>query len=171
MQVYVGQVLLVGFNFAPLGWAPCDGRLLSISEYQILYSLLGTTYGGNGQTTFGLPDLRGRTAIGLGPSKSGSNYVLGQNGGAENVTVTSNTYPLHSHSIGASKGTGNLNAAAGAALASGQTIYVSNPTLTAPLNSLACTASPGGSLPHNNLQPYLTLNWIIALDGIYPSQG
>jgi len=171
MEVFIGQVLLVGFNFVPAGWALCDGSLLPISQNDALFNLLGTTYGGDGVTNFGLPDLRGRTSIGYGTSTLGTSYVLGQSGGAENVTITPTTYPTHSHTIGASKSPGNNNSPSGATLSSGQTVYVNNPTLTAPLNSLACTPSTGSSLPHDNLQPYVTLNWIIALAGIYPSQG
>ena len=171
MEVYVGQLLLVGFNFAPEGWAFCNGSLLPINQYDVLYSLLGTTYGGEGQTTFGLPDLRGRTPIGVGALPGGGNYVLGQSGGTENVLITANTYPSHSHSVAVSGAAGNLNTPTNATPAAGQTIYVSNPTLTAPFNSSACLPSPGGAQPHTNLQPYLTLNWIIALNGVYPSQG
>ena len=171
MEAFVGQLLLVGFSFAPEGWAFCDGRLLPISQYDVLYSLLGTTYGGDGQTTFGLPDLRGRAPIGVGALPGGSNYVLGETGGAEGVTITANTYPTHSHSVAAAGAAGTVNNPLNAAPASGQTIYVSNPTLSAAFNSSACQASAGGTQPHTNLQPYLTLNWIIALNGVYPSQG
>jgi microcystin-dependent protein len=171
MEVFVGQLLLVGFSFAPVGWAFCNGSLLPISGYEALYSLLGTTYGGDGVSTFGLPDLRGRIPIGVGALPGGGNYTLGQMGGAENVLIDVNTYPTHSHSVGASGVAGNGNSPKNSTPASGQTIYVSSPTLTAPLNSQACQASAGGTQPHTNLQPYLTLNWIISLGGVYPSQG
>ena len=171
MEVFVGQLLLVGFSFPPVGWAFCDGSLLPISGYEALYALIGTTYGGDGQTTFALPDLRGRTPIGVGALPGGGNYPLGQIGGAESVTIDVNSYPTHTHSVAAAGAAGTLNTPANNTPASGQTVYASNPALTAAFNPSACQASPGGTTPHTNLQPYLTLNWIISLNGIYPSQG
>ena len=173
MDQYLGQLLLVGFYFAPQGWAFCNGDLLPISQNPALFNLLGTTYGGDGVNTFGLPDLRGRTAIGTGQLSGGGNYSLGQLGGAENVTIGLAQYPSHTHPIGCSPtATGGGNQVGGAALGSGQQIYVdSSVALAAALNPLACTFSPGGSNQHDNLQPYQTLNWIIALEGVYPSQN
>ncbi len=171
MQVYVGQVICVGFNFAPVGWALCDGSLLSIAENSALFNLIGTTYGGDGVNTFGLPDLRGRTPVGSGPLAGGSNYVLGQRGGAENVTVTLPNYPAHTHPLMANTGNGNANGPAGNYLAAGQQTYNSNtPQAGDALNPAAVTSYAGGGQPHNNLQPYLTCSWIISLYGVYPSQ-
>ena len=172
METYVGQLLCVGFNFAPVGWALCDGSLLSISQNEVLFNLIGTTYGGDGQSTFGLPDLRGRTPVGTGPLAGGSTYVIGQKGGAENVTLSLQQYPSHIHPLAATSNNGNSNNPGGNLLAAGQAIYSSNtPEPVFALNKAAVTLSPGSGQPHSNLQPFLTCNWIISLYGIYPSQG
>ena len=168
MLTYVGQVLLVGFNFAPAGWAVCDGSLLQISSYEALYALLGTTYGGDGVSTFGLPDLRGRTAIGYGQGVGLGNYVIGQKAGAESVTITQQTYAGHNHSLLGTSTAGGAQTPSQAFLASGQTVYsVDSPTEG--MNVQACGSSPGGALPHENRQPYQACNWIISLFGVYPS--
>jgi microcystin-dependent protein len=167
---YVGQVLLAGFNFAPYGWHFCDGSLLPISEYDALFNLIGTTYGGDGVTTFGLPDLRGRTAISQGSGSGLSPYVIGQIGGVESVTITSNTYPTHNHSLFGTSDGGNSQSPTGALVATGQNVYrVEAPAET--FNQTMCGPAPGSSLPHENRQPYQVCNWIIALYGVYPSQG
>jgi microcystin-dependent protein len=147
MEQYLGQLLLVGFQFAPQGWAFCNGQILQISQNNTLYSLLGTTYGGDGVTTFGLPNLQGLTPIGTGQLSGGGNYALGQVGGAEQVTIGLVQYPSHSHGIQCSQtATGGGNQVGGAALGSGQQIYVdSSVALAAALNPLACTFSPGGA--------------------------
>jgi microcystin-dependent protein len=169
-QPYVGQVICVGFNFAPVGWLPCDGRLLPISQYDVLYNLIGTTYGGDGVNTFGLPDLRGRTPLGSGQLSGGGSYVAGQTGGAETVSLTGNQYPSHSHGVVPTQNNGNSNSPGNNFLAAGQQIYNGNAP-TAAMNSQAVTPSGGNGLPHSNLQPYLTCNWIISLYGVYPTQG
>jgi microcystin-dependent protein len=172
MQVYVGQIICAGFNFAPAGWAFCDGSLLPIDQNQALFQLIGTTYGGDGQTTFALPDLRGRTPVGTGRLAGGSNYSLGETGGAEQVTLQLQNYPLHTHPLTATSTNGNANAPAGNFLAGGQSIYESNAPLAADaLNAAAVTPYVGGNVPHSNLQPFLTCNWIISLFGIFPSQS
>jgi len=172
MTSYVGQIICVGFNFAPVGWAFCDGSIVSIAEYAVLYNLIGTTYGGDGVSTFGLPDLRGRTPIGTGQLSGGGNYVLGQPGGAEQVNVTVAQYPNHTHPLVATGNSGNANAPAGAYLASGQQIYTANTPLAADaLAPSSVSPSPGNNLPHENRQPFVTCNWIISLYGIYPSQS
>lgn len=172
MNQFVGEIMCVGFTFAPADWAPCDGRSLPISQYEALYSLIGTTYGGDGINTFNLPDLRGRTPLGMGQLPGGSNYLIGQQGGAENVTVNSQQYPQHNHPLIGSNATGNSNKPASNLLASGQQIYNSNNPLAADaLNSVTVTPAPGGNQPHSNLQPYLTCTWIIALNGIYPTRN
>src|SRR5437016_6330681 len=164
---YVGQLLLVPYNFAPVGWAFCQGQLLSIAENSTLFNLIGTTYGGDGQTTFALPDLRGRTTIGTGQGPGLSNFVIGQAGGAEEVTLTPAQLPAHTHpAIGSSTAANSVNAG-GCVPGSGQTIYRQNATPAAMLPNMCSTV--GGSQPHNNLQPYNTLNWIISLFGVFPS--
>jgi microcystin-dependent protein len=170
MDQFVGQVVLAGFNYAPAGWAFCDGSLLPISQYEALFSLIGITYGGDGVSTFALPDLRGRTPIGQGTGQGLSPYVLGQRGGAESVTITSQTYPNHTHSLSGTTDTGNAQNPSGAVLGTGQNAYKTEaPTLI--MNAAMCVPAAGASLPHENRQPYQVCNWIISLFGIYPSQG
>lgn len=163
-QPYVGEIRLVGFNFAPAGWALCDGSLIAISQYDALFNLIGTTYGGNGQTTFGLPDLRGRT-----PVHVGNGYAMGQIGGVEQVTITSQTYPQHTHPFLAS---GNPSTGVSSplnnAMGGGVTAYrTENPAVS--MNG-AMVGNIGGNQPHSNLQPYQVLNWIISYFGVFPSQ-
>ncbi len=165
---YVGQLLLVPYNFAPAGWMFCQGQLLPISEYDVLFNLIGTTYGGDGQSTFALPDLRGRTAIGVGQSSGTSNYVQGQVQGVETVTLTLNQMPSHSHPMGASGTAFNSNPPTGAyfGAAAGMQPYGTGGT---PANMAAQSVTfDGGSQPHENRQPYLALNWIISLYGVFP---
>jgi microcystin-dependent protein len=167
---YVGQVLLAGFNFAPYGWHFCDGSLLPISEYSTLFNLIGTTYGGDGQSTFALPDLRGRTAISQGTGQGLSTYVIGQISGVESVTISSGSYPTHNHSLFGTSDGGNAQNPAGALVAVGQNIYRAEaPTET--FNATMVGPAPGSSVPHENRQPYQVCNWIIALFGVYPQQG
>ncbi len=169
---FVGQIAYVGFNFAPVGWHYCDGSLLPISQYEALFNLIGTTYGGNGQTTFALPDLRGRVPICVGQGQGLSAYVLGQVGGVESVTLTLNNYPAHNHTFTGSQSNAGTVDPTGALPASGQQIYAQvNPGEV--MNAAMCTiAGPsGGPVPHENIQPYLAANWIIALEGVYPSQS
>jgi microcystin-dependent protein len=169
MNPYVGQLLLVGFAWAPNGWVLCQGQLLPINENDVLYNLIGTTYGGDGQTNFGLPDLRGQIPIGIGQLPGGSNYVLGQVGGLENVAILAQTYPTHSHLVYGTSGAPNSSSPGATILASGRSIYASNTTPNVNLNPLMVSQSQGSSVAHTNLQPYLTLNWIIALQGRFPS--
>lgn len=167
-ESFVGEVRLVGFNFAPQGWNLCNGQLLSIAENSTLYSLVGTTYGGDGQTTFGLPNLQGRVPIHQG-SFGGQSYVMGQAAGAETVTLTAGSYPSHSHVFSASANTaGSGTAPANNAAGAGQKIYESG-TPEAAMNG-SMIGSSGQGLPHENMQPYLALNWIISLYGVYPSR-
>jgi microcystin-dependent protein len=170
-EPFIGQLMLVGFSFAPVGWAFCDGSILSISQYDALFTLIGTTFGGDGQTTFALPDLRGRTPIGQGQSPGASSYTMGERGGTETVTINMQQFPAHTHAFLATTDSGGVNSAAGAALGSGQTIYKDSPGLINAMNTAMLSPSSGGSQPHENLQPYLTCNWIIAMEGIFPSQG
>jgi microcystin-dependent protein len=165
-QPYVGEIRIFAGNFAPAGWMFCEGQLLPISEYETLFNLIGTTYGGDGQSTFALPDLRGRL-----PLHQGSGYVIGQSGGAETVTLTTQQMPVHSHSLMASSD--SANAATPQANLGASTLntvaYYSSPPLAA-LAPSAVTNSTGASQPHSNFQPYLCVDFIISLFGIYPTQ-
>jgi microcystin-dependent protein len=165
-QPYVGEIRMFGGNFAPAGWMFCEGQLLPISENETLFQLIGTTYGGDGQSTFALPDLRGRI-----PIHQGNGFILAETGGVEEVTLTVNQIPAHSHPLLASS-----NTAAGAAVA-GQVMAASTGATISPYGSdnpqtnLAPTSisSVGGSQPHSNMQPYLCVSFIISLFGIFPS--
>ena len=172
-EPYLGEIRLVGFNYEPEGWAFCDGRLLPIAQYDALFALIGTTYGGDGQTTFALPDLRGRTPIHMGQGNGLSNRTIGQNGGAETVTLSMNELPVHSHAAQAFEGSGtssNPSGAVWAGVSSGAIYRVDDGSTLAAMNPGA--VSPvGGSQPHDNLQPYLCVNFIIALDGVFPTQS
>lgn len=169
MEAYVGQLLLVPYTFAPQGWAFCDGSLISIAENSVLFNLLGTTYGGDGQNTFGLPDLRGRTPVGMGLAVTGANYTLGQQIGTETVTVTVPQLPSHSHTPGAAGTNGSSAHPGGALLGDGTAIYHKGAASSSVALNGAAVTPLGGSQPHDNLQPYLTMNWIISLFGVYPS--
>ena len=168
---YVGEIRLFGGNFAPVEWAFCDGSVLSISQYQALFSLIGTTYGGDGVTTFNLPDLRGRLPVHQGTGSDGTSYVLGQSGGAETVLLGSQQIPSHAHSPVAAVAGGSQPGPGGGVLAgsAGVALYSSD-AANATLDPSA-VASAGGGQPHANLQPYLCLSFIISLFGVFPSQG
>ena len=167
-QPFIGEVRAVGFTFPPVGWATCNGVLQSIAENSTLFNLIGTTYGGDGQQTFALPNLQSRIPIHQG-SNGISNYVIGQQGGVENVTITLNQFPTHTHSLQGSATAGSSSDPTGNVLGSGSAYASGVPTVL--MNNASIGSSGGGSQPHNNLQPYLVLNWIIALFGIYPSQS
>jgi microcystin-dependent protein len=167
---YVGEVRLVGFNFAPIDWQICNGALLSIAEFSVLFNLIGTYYGGDGQSTFGLPNLQGRIPIHQGTSTTGTSYVIGEMGGAESVTITSSTYPAHTHSLFGSLNNGNGASPVGKVVGGGLNVYSLDPPTNAMLPQMV-GSNGGGNLPHNNLQPLLALNWIIALYGVYPTQN
>lgn len=169
---FVGEIRMFGGNFAPAGWAMCSGQLLPISQNDVLFSLIGTTYGGDGQNTFGLPDLRGRVPIHAGQGGGLQNYIIGQKAGAENVTITSSTMPTHTHPFVASTDVGDTPSGQGKVLSQSTSVnlYIED----APDNNLSPNAIPGtvgGSQPHNNMMPFLTLTFIISLFGIYPSQN
>ena len=166
---YVGEVRLVGFNYAPLDWAFCNGALLPISQYNILFNLIGTTYGGDGQTNFQLPNLQGRIPIHQG-SNGVTTYTIGQVGGAEKVTIAQAQYPTHTHNLMASANPANSSTAGNSTVAQGPTAYTTQSPPTTPMNALM-VGSSGGSQPHDNMQPYQVLNWVISLQGIYPPQS
>jgi len=169
MEPFLGQLMLVPYNFAPQGWAFCNGQIMSIAQNSALFSLLGTTYGGNGQTTFALPDLRGRVAVSSGQGPGLQNYSLGEVAGSESVTLISTQMPAHTHLVGASTGS---------AQATPDNAFPGSDTSTQIYDLAASTTMnpqmiqpAGGSQPHENRQPYLVLNYIIALQGIYPSRS
>jgi microcystin-dependent protein len=164
-QPYVGEIRIFAGNFAPAGWMFCEGQLLPISEYETLFNLIGTTYGGDGQSTFALPDMRGRIPLHLG-----NGFTLAETGGVETVTLTVSQIPAHSHPALASTATGSETSPAGNVPAASfiVTPYINDVT-TAGLSANA-VGSVGGSQPHNNFQPYLCVDFIISLFGIFPSQ-
>ena len=170
-EPFVGEVRMFAGNFAPRGWAFCDGQLLAVSQNDALFSLLGTIYGGDGRTTFGLPDLRGRIPIHAGSGPGLSPRRLGAKAGSENETLTVNQLPSHTHDWRASgaAATERLPTSAVYAQHSASDFYRKPPTNSANMNS-AALATIGGSRSHSNLQPFLCINFIIALFGIYPSR-
>jgi microcystin-dependent protein len=172
MDPFIGQIMMFAGNFAPQGWAFCDGQLLSIAQNTALFSILGTTYGGNGQTTFGLPDLRGRVPIHPGQGPGLSNYSLGQQAGAETVTLSINEIPGHAHAFspGCSTDTPNSNSPASCVPAPPDGIQAFSTEANASMRP-GNSSSVGGSQPHSNLQPYNCVSFIIALQGIFPSRG
>ena len=170
-EAYIGEIRMFGGNYAPQNWAPCDGRLLSIAENDVLYALLGTTYGGDGVSTFGLPDLRGRLPIGMGQGPGLSPRVQGQSMGVENVSLTVAQTPAHTHTFaagGASSSASPQNLVPAAA--TGLSFYASAPTPSAWL-APGTVETVGGGQPHGNVMPSLAVGFIIALAGIFPSQG
>ncbi len=176
MEPFLGQIIMFGGNFAPRSWAFCDGQLLSISQNTALFSILGTTYGGDGRTTFGLPDLRGRVSVHAGSGPGLSNYKLGQKGGSETNTLNSNQLP--SIPVKVSSGNATQGAAtAGASIAtpgntSGRTFTATEGfNTTTPDVALNPATAGGSSTPVNNIQPYQCVNYIIALQGTYPSRN
>jgi microcystin-dependent protein len=167
LEPFLGQLALVPYDFAPKGWALCHGQLLPINQYQALFSLLGTNFGGDGRVTFALPDLRGRVPISSGQGPGLENYSLGQAGGTEQVSLTVSQMPSHRHALNVHDGKADQTSPAGNRLAKGS-VYTSKPANAVAANTTVRTSGSGN--PHENRQPYLTLNWIIALQGIYPAR-
>ena len=168
-QPYVGEIRMFAGNFAPAGWAFCEGQLMPISENDVLFQLIGTTYGGDGQETFALPDLRGRLPLHQGTGSTGTTYVIGEAAGVEEVTLTTQQIPSHTHPLLASTATGGASNPAGNVLAASPNLdlYRESPP-TVPLAGTT-VGSVGGSQPHSNFQPYLCVDFIISLFGIFPS--
>jgi microcystin-dependent protein len=174
MDSYIGQIMLFGFDYAPYGWAICDGRLMSINDHEALYSVIGTTYGGDGKTSFALPDLRGRFPIHIGQGPGLRDYALGQKGGAEQVTLLVSQMPAHMHLLEAAAdgvgATGTPGPTVVFGVSSGPKLYA--PTAGAPS---ATPADPigfaGDSQPHDNMMPTLVANYCISLYGDYPPHG
>jgi len=164
---FIGEIRMVGFNFAPVGWSLCNGQLLPISQYDALFNLIGTTYGGDGQSTFALPNLQSRIPFHTG---GGQNFVLGQLSGTETVTLTTNQIPVHTHALGASSAAGTQASPAGGVWAGSTLDQFSAEPNTNTMAPSTITATGGGQ-PHDNMPPFLVVNFIIAIYGIYPSQG
>jgi microcystin-dependent protein len=179
VQPYVGEIRMFAGTFAPYQWTLCSGQQMPISQNQVLYSLIGTTYSGDGVSTFGLPDFRGRAPIHMGQGLAGlSNYVIGQVGGAEQVTLMTPTMPQHNHTLNATStlaSSQNISSTAlPARMPAGNNFYTVNSGSTAPtLTALApaSVSAVGGSLAHENRMPSLCLNFAIALYGVYPSRN
>jgi microcystin-dependent protein len=197
-EPFLGEIIMFAGNFAPRGWALCNGQLLSVSQNSALFAILGTTYGGNGQTTFGLPNLQGRAPVHQGQSPGTSRYTLGEVGGTENVTLTINELPAHNHTVALS-GTGDVSVALGASSANGNasvpgptTVPAKVPNGLAALNAFSTTAPDttllpvhttttvnvtgntgvvGNNLPVPIVQPYQVVNFIIATEGVFPSRN
>jgi microcystin-dependent protein len=179
-EPFIGEIKIAGFNFAPVGYAFCNGQILPIAQNTALFSLLGTTYGGNGQTTFALPNLQSRVPIHFGQGPGLSSYALGQQSGAENTTLTTNQMPAHNHPL---TGTVNPQGNQGAAGLSndpsnrrwaGTNIFTGAATelaTMAPAASTLAVGGTGGSQPFSVVQPYLALNFIIAMQGIFPTRN
>ena len=168
---YIGQIMMVGFSFNPQGWALCNGQLLAINQNQALFALLGTTYGGDGQTTFALPDLRGRVPVGIGQGPGLSPYVIGQAAGVEATTLNVNQLPQHQHvyNPAASQNEPTSNRPDNSYPAVGG-YYAATTNSTSPMGA-PTLANAGGNQPHNNVQPFLGINFIISLFGVFPSQN
>lgn len=179
-EPYIATIVGYGFNWAPRGWALCQGQLLSIAQYSAVFSLIGTTYGGNGQTTFALPNLSGRAPIGQGQGPGLTNRQIGQTGGNENTTLLVSNLPQHNHLLNASgqpattaaPGNAFMAAANGTDDSTGNpvTVHVYGPTANETMNPNAIGMA-GGSVPFNNMQPFLTINFSFALEGIFPSRN
>jgi microcystin-dependent protein len=176
---FLGQITVYPYSFPPSGWADCAGQLLPISQNAALFSLLGTQYGGNGTSTFALPNLQGTVAVGQGQQTGGSTYIVGESGGAENVTILTGSMPSHTHSVNANTARSSVPTPAGELLA---TVDSGTPTAlnkgdiyntAAPDTSLtpASTGLAGGNQAHNNIQPFLVLRYCIALRGVFPSRN
>lgn len=164
-EPYVGEIRTVGFNFAPVNWALCNGAVLAISQNETLFSLIGTTYGGDGINTFAIPNLQSRTPVHTGGVNS---YIQGQSGGVENVTLLLTQIPSHAHAVNVQNGSGDVASPIGAIFAeSNEDQYAASSTAT----STVIVSTAGGSQPHTNLQPFLCITYIISLFGVYPSQS
>jgi len=169
-EPFLGMIIIVPYNFAPRGWAFCNGQILPIAQNTALFSLLGTTFGGNGQTTFALPDLRGRVPNSSGQGPGLSSYDLGQVGGTESETLTINQMPAHNHQLGCFGDDANAAVPTNNVLANAPNNMYATVAPNALMNPQSIT-NTGGSQPFSTLQPYLTLNFCIALEGIFPSRN
>jgi microcystin-dependent protein len=171
-QVFLGSLMLVPYTYAPLGYAMCSGQLLPISSNTALFSLLGTQFGGDGRSTFGLPNLNGSHAIGKGQGPGLPDYVMGEVDGLPTVTLITSTVPQHNHAVLGGKQPGTVNKPSGnvLTLSNSPIIYTNSTANIVPMNAQS-TNLVGSNLPHNNMMPYQGLQWIIALQGIFPIRG
>jgi microcystin-dependent protein len=177
---YVGQIIRVGFTFAPVGWLLCYGQIVAISQFNTLYALIGTTYGGDGQNTFGIPDLRGRVPLGAGQGQGLSPYVLGQMGGSEYVALSSSQMPQHRHylqsfsvpgSAGGPSVSANLSDEGPGGISSVFTYAPYDAANQTSISGAAISPTPDGSIPHENRQPLLAVQYCICVSGIFPPHG
>jgi len=178
---FVAEITIFAFNFPPAGWALCQGQLLPISQNTALFSLLGTMYGGDGKSTFALPNLQDQTAVSFGQGPGLSQYFQGENAGVDTVTLLNTEMPAHSHFFNASTNPGTTVTSSSNQLGLAQlgtkqnsfnaNIYSTNPTKATTALSPFAISIAGSSLPHNNMQPYLTLNFCIAMQGVFPPRG
>jgi microcystin-dependent protein len=166
MEPFLGMLMVVPFNFAPKGWAFCNGQLLAINQNQALFALLGTTFGGDGRVTFALPNMQGRNALHAGPG-----FSLGQVGGLESVQLSINQMPAHTHAVAASSTAGSVANPSGAVLGESAMYRASPPDPASQAMSSGAVGNAGSNQPHTNRAPYLVLNYVIALQGIFPSQN
>ncbi|MFQ6030155.1 MAG: phage tail protein [Dehalococcoidia bacterium] len=164
-EPFLGEIRIFGFNFAPRGWAQCDGQLLPIAQNQSLFAVLGTTYGGDGRTSFALPDLRGRS-----PMHEGNSHTLGEKSGAETVSLTANEVPSHTHNLQASSANAGTFVPTGMVLAANNAADYYDETPNVNMNS-AAVSNGGGNQGHETMQPYLALNFCIAISGLFPSRN
>ena len=170
-EPFLGEIRMFGFGFAPQGWAQCNGQLLPISQNTALFSLLGTTYGGDGRTTFALPDMQSRVPVCQGQGPGLSSYAEGQAGGAETVTLAATQMPGHTHPVKASSSAADSDQPGGRALArTASHSYTAQPDTSTVMNA-NMLGDTGGSQPHNNIQPYLAVNFCIALTGVFPARN
>jgi microcystin-dependent protein len=175
MDYYLGQILMGGWNYAPRGSAFCNGQIIDIYQNTAVFALLGTTFGGNGQNTFGLPDMRGRVPMGHGYGPGLSNRVLGEMNGIENVTLITSQIPAHTHTVNVGSSVAISDTATGRVLATqtkgGDVPEIYTDTSNATTLRADAISQTGGSQPHSNMQPYLCLSFVIVLEGIFPSRN
>ena len=165
---FIGNIILFGGNFPPRGWATCNGQLLAIAQNSALFALIGTTYGGDGQTTFALPDLQSRVALHMGQGPGLSSYVIGQTSGEEGHTVFTSELPAHTHTLGSSTAASALSPATNAPAAASKSLY--GAAAATPM-AAGTIGNAGGNQSHNNVQPYLAVNFCIALEGVFPPRN
>lgn len=170
MEPMIGEIRMFAGNFAPRGWAFCNGQLLNITQYPALYSILGTVYGGDGRTDFALPDLRGRVSVHPGQGDGLTSRSLGAKGGTESVVLNNSEIPAHNHNVRCSNNSANAADPENNTIASGNLAFVDNSSGDKYMNS-GMIENTGGNLPHSNMQPFLAINYIIAVEGIFPARS
>src|SRR5438132_11741532 len=168
-EPYIGEIRMFAGSFAPVGWALCQGQSMPISENDTLFNLIGTTYGGDGQETFKLPDLQGRAPIHMGTGPGLSTFSIGQEGGVESVTLNTQQMPLHNHPVIVSDDIANSNSANNSMLAQSTQILMYTQDTASKFMAPTALSPVGGSQPHENMQPYLVISFIISLFGVYPT--